>query len=80
MHPQPQPGGFLLVAEIVSGGVVAHVLSTVPPWLGGAVAALLAGILLRLGDAPARVVSEALTARLLARFPSLRPPASPASP
>lgn len=75
MNEHTHPSGFLLVAEIFSGGVVAHFLDAVPPWLGGAVAALVAGLLLRLGDAPARAVSEALRARLLARFPSLRTPA-----
>ncbi len=78
-HHQP-PSGFVLLAEIFSGGVVAHVLSTIPPWLGGAIAAFVAGILLRLGDAPARVVSDALTARLVARFPSLRSAPPPPAP
>lgn len=78
-HPAPLGDGTLLLAEIVSGTAVAHLLSSIPPWLGGSLAALVAGILLRLGDAPARVLSDALRDRLLARFPSLRP-APPASP
>lgn len=73
----PHPSAFIFVAEITSGGLAAHVLSTIPPWLGGAVTALVVGVVLRLGDASMRAASEALRARLAVRFPALRsaPPA-----
>lgn len=69
------PSAFIFVAEIFSGGVGAHLLDAVPPWLGGAVTAFVVGVALRLGDAPMRAASEALRARLARRFPSLRTPA-----
>lgn len=80
MNNHQPPSGFLLVAEIFSGGIVAHFLGAIPPWLGGAVTAFVVGLLLRVGDAPARAVSEALRARLVARFPSLSPAPPPSAP
>lgn len=77
-QPAPLGDGMLLLAEIGAGGVAAHVVSSIPPWLGGALSALLVGFLLRLGDAPMRAVGDAVTARMRARFAFLRPP--PASP
>lgn len=75
MNDHAPPSGFILVAEIASGGVAGHLFDSIPPWLGGALTAFVVGVALRVGDAPLRAVSEALRERLARRFPSLRPPA-----
>lgn len=39
-------------------GQAAHVLASIPPWVGGGVSALLVGVLLRLLDPTLRVLGE----------------------
>lgn len=59
--------GALLIAEVTSGGVFAsllHSMAAIPPWLGGAMSALVVGALLRVLDSPLREMSEGIAARL----------------
>jgi len=77
--PHALGGGALLVAEITSGGVggALATITSLPPWLGGALSALLVGVLLRLADAPLRAASDRLAARVTPPPPA--PPAPPPS-
>lgn len=52
--------GALLLAEILSGGAVAHFVTHLPGWVGGGISALAVGIILRLLDAPLRRASDRL--------------------
>jgi hypothetical protein len=59
--------GALLIAEVTSGGVFAsllHSMAAIPPWLGGAMSALVVGALLRVLDSPLREMSEGIAVRL----------------
>ncbi len=59
--------GALLIAEVTSGGVFAsllHSMAAIPPWLGGAMSALVVGALLRVLDSSLREMSEGIAARL----------------
>lgn len=68
MHPQhtPQIGAAtLLLAELTAGaggGQLAHALATIPPWLGGALSALVVGAALRVLDPTLRDAGELLRA------------------
>ncbi|TXH14654.1 MAG: hypothetical protein E6R03_08785 [Hyphomicrobiaceae bacterium] len=66
VNQQLSPGA-LLIAEVTSGGVFAsllHSMAAIPPWLGGAMSALVVGALLRVLDSPLREMSEGIAARL----------------
>lgn len=66
-HHQTLSPGALLLAEVTSGGVMAsllHSLAQVPPWLGGAMTALIVGALLRIADPTLRSLGEKLSVRL----------------
>jgi hypothetical protein len=81
-HTHTISGGTLLLAEITSGSVgghLAHALGAVPPWLGGAVTALLVGVTLRVADATLRDLGERLHARARAALDRVmkRPPSAP---
>lgn len=60
-------GGLALVAEITTGaggGALASALGGVPPWLGGALSALVVGLALRLLDPALRRLGERLAERV----------------
>lgn len=63
-HPSPQIGAAtLLLAELTAGaggGQLAHALSVIPPWLGGALSALAVGAVLRIVDPLLRDWGEGL--------------------
>lgn len=66
VNQQLSPGA-LLIAEVTSGGVFAsllHSMAAIPPWLGGAMSALVVGALLRVLDSPLREMSEGIAVRL----------------
>lgn len=66
VNQQLSPGA-LLIAEVTSGGVFAsllHSMAAIPPWLGGAMSALVVGALLRVLDSSLREMSEGIAARL----------------
>lgn len=75
MHPQHQIGeSTLMLAQITAGAggaELAHALHTLPPWIGGAVSALVVGAALRVLDPTLRDLGEALRSarrRLVARL------------
>lgn len=77
-HHHPHPGAVALLAEITTGaggGVLASALGSVPPWLGGALSALVVGLALRLLDPVLRRLGERLAERVSA--PSQRPSQPP---
>ncbi len=57
--------GFLPLETLVfmAFGQAAHVLTSIPPWVGGGVSALLVGVLLRLLDPVLRDLGEKLRDR-----------------
>lgn len=62
-HHSLSPGALLL-AEVTSGGVMAsllHSLANVPPWLGGAMTALVVGAVLRVADPTLRDLGERIS-------------------
>lgn len=78
MHPQHQIGEpTLMLAQVVAGAggaQYAHALHAIPPWLGGALSALVVGAALRVLDPTLRDAGEllrgawrGLVARLRAR-------------
>lgn len=64
-HPHILGPGALLVAEITSGGIGGHLLhaaASLPPWLGGGVAAFVVGVSLRVADPVLRAIGEWIAA------------------
>lgn len=62
MHEGPHLSpGIVLLAELVSGSGGAHLLHDLPPWLGGGLAALVVGIVLRVLDTPLRRISDRIS-------------------
>jgi hypothetical protein len=69
-QPTSLSPGALLIAEVTSGGVMGsllHSLANIPPWLGGALTALVVGALLRLADPSLRVMGERISLRFKAK-------------
>lgn len=68
MHPShaPQIGdSTLMLAQVTAGAggaQLAHALHTLPPWLGGALSALVVGAVLRVLDPTLRDAGELLRA------------------
>jgi len=56
------PWSFLLL-ELGVGSVVGHALTAIPPWIGGAMGALVVGVLLRVLDPSLKRIGERLAAR-----------------
>lgn len=69
-HQSLSPGA-LLIAEVTSGGVFAsllHSMAAIPPWLGGAMSALVVGALLRVSDQTLREIGDQIAARFKKYF------------
>lgn len=62
-HDPHLPAWAILLAEVSVGSGVAHAVAAIPPWLGGALSALVVGVLLRVLDPSLRRVGERLAAR-----------------
>lgn len=70
-HSTTLSPGALLFAEVTSGSVMAsllHSLANIPPWLGGAMTALVVGALLRVADPSLRDLGERISLRVKKRL------------
>lgn len=75
--PSHLPAWALFVAEVSAGAGGGHVFAGVPSWVGGALSALVVGVVLRVLDPLLRRVGERLAARSV---PPPSPPAPPSAP
>lgn len=72
------PAWALLLAEITAGAGGGHLFAAVPAWVGGALSALVVGVVLRVLDPLLRRLGERLAAP--SRPPSAPSPAPPSAP
>lgn len=78
MNPHPHlPAWALFIAEVSAGAGGGHVFAAVPSWLGGALAALVVGVVLRVLDPLLRRVGERLASRSVPPPPPPEPPSAP---